>query len=473
MKERAELGRLVAELALRGRLVGRADPSAWSHAPLGDIAELHLGKTPPTRAPEMWAARSTDEHGDGLPWVTIADLTGAASADGVVRATRRCVSARAAEEIFHGRLVPAGTLLLSFKLTLGQVASTASAGFHNEAIVSIFPHDASLQSYLALVLPALVRRLPPRAAMKGAILNRAQLEAVVVPLPPAHERIRVVERASVLAALGQRLASSRERERELGSRLARRALAHGAAASSLVELLPELADRADKIALLDRSLLRHALDGSFRACRGEREPWRRVRLVDVATWAGGAGFPREEQGHGDRPVAFCKVSDMTLPGNERYLGRTVHTVDEATARRLGARIHPAGTVIFPKTGGAIATNKRRILGRPAAMDNNCLGLTPGSSCTPEFLHLVLRAIDLTAYQSEGPVPALNQARLAGIELPLPPRSEQAAIVLRVDRLLERTAALREALARTERFEARLARARERSLFTSPLAGTLP
>jgi type I restriction enzyme S subunit len=473
MNERAELRRLVAEMAIRGRLTSHAGPpSGWRRAPLGELAQLRLGKTPSTQVPEMWS-RGDDE--DGAPFVTIADLTDAASADAVVRSTRRRVSAHAAREVYRGRADPPGTLLLSFKLTLGQVAVTASAGFHNEAIVSVVPHEAALQPYLALVLPALVRQALPRAAMKGATLTRASLESLRVPLPPPEEQLRIGERARALDALGQRLAAARQREAELDARLTRRLLgaavaAGGAVAGArFVDLLPEVVDRAAKIPLLERAIFRLALDGAF---SGGSAGWRRVRLVDIASWAGGAGFPRAEQGHADRPVLFCKVSDMSLPENPRYLRRTVNTVDEATARRLGARIHPAGTVIFPKIGGAIATNKRRILARPAAMDNNCLGLTPHDACSPELLHLVLRAIDMTAYQREGPVPALNQARLEGIELLLPPKSEQEAITRCVDGLLARISALRDALACHESHDTRLARARERELLSSPLAPAL-
>ena len=467
--ERAELRRLVAELAIRGRLVAHAGPPAgWRRVPLGELAQLRLGKTPPTQVPEMW---SRGDGEDGAPFVTIADLTDAANADAVVRTTRRRVSAQAAQEVYRGRADPPETLLLSFKLTLGQVAVTASAGFHNEAIVSMLPHERALQPYLALVLPALVRQALPRAAMKGATLNRAALEAISVPLPPPQEQLRMVERARALDRLGERLVESRQREAGLELRLTRRVLGAAAAGADagmrFVDLLPELVDRAAKIPLLEQALFRLALGGAF---SGGTACWRRVRLLDIAAWAGGAGFPRAEQGHADRAVLFCKVSDMSLVENPRYLRRTVNTVDEDTARRLGARIHPAGTVIFPKIGGAIATNKRRILGRPAAMDNNCLGLTPHDACSPEFLHLVLRTIDLTAYQREGPVPALNQARLEGIELLLPPREEQEAITLRVDGLLARVSALRDALARCESYQTRLARAREHELLTAPFIG---
>ena len=47
-------------------------------------------------------------------------------------------------------------------------------------------------------------------------------------------------------------------------------------------------------------------------------------------------------------------------------------MDLPTARQFGLHIRPAGTVIFPKRGGAIATNKKRILREPAAYDLNTM-----------------------------------------------------------------------------------------------------
>src|SRR5690606_8785852 len=141
------------------------------------------------------------------------------------------------------------------------------------------------------------------------------------------------------------------------------------------------------------------------------------------------------QGHVDKPILFCKVSDMNLPGNERFIHTTQNTIDEDIADEIGATIHPPGTVIFPKIGGAIATNKRRILARASVIDNNCLGLVPNGGCSTDWLFLQLSAIDFSQYQSGTSVPALNQGNLGLIPVALPPLPEQHRIVAKVDRLM--------------------------------------
>ena len=186
--------------------------------------------------------------------------------------------------------------------------------------------------------------------------------------------------------------------------------------------------------------------------------WEWQTLSDIGTWAIGSGFPHEAQGREGLPILFAKVSDMNLPGNELEIVRTNHTIDDETVDRLRINVHQAGTVIFPKIGGAIATNKRRILVRPTAIDNNCLGITPSAGMSTSYLFLLLSSIDFTAYQAGTSVPALSQGTLGQILVGLPPLAEQSRIVARVTALRRLCADLRQRLAEREAVQARLAEA---------------
>jgi hypothetical protein len=86
------------------------------------------------------------------------------------------------------------------------------------------------------------------------------------------------------------------------------------------------------------------------------EGWDKVQLGSVASIRNGFGFPKRFQGHADLPYPFIKVSDMNLPGNETYVTKAANTVDNDLLKELRARLYPPGTVVFPKIGGAIATN---------------------------------------------------------------------------------------------------------------------
>ncbi len=166
------------------------------------------------------------------------------------------------------------------------------------------------------------------------------------------------------------------------------------------------------------------------------EGWYWMRLASVGDWAIGSGFPVESQGLQNLPVLFAKVSDMNLPGNEKFIYSANNSIDYTTVDKLRVNVHGAGTVVFPKIGGAIATNKRRILVKPTAIDNNCLGITPSAGIATSYLYLLLTSIDFTKYQAGTSVPALSQGTLGQIVIGLPPLAEQSRIVTRVDELMQ-------------------------------------
>ncbi|VXA80908.1 MULTISPECIES: restriction endonuclease subunit S [Aeromonas] len=163
--------------------------------------------------------------------------------------------------------------------------------------------------------------------------------------------------------------------------------------------------------------------------------WVITRLGEIGIWATGNGFPTNEQGLEDLEILFCKVSDMNLDGNERFILKTMNTVSEDTARRIKLNLHKAGAVIFPKIGGAIATNKRRIISKATAIDNNCLGITPYSEVASDYLFFLLTSIDMAKYQVGTSVPALSQGTLELIPIGIPSIDEQHRIVAKVDELM--------------------------------------
>lgn len=156
--------------------------------------------------------------------------------------------------------------------------------------------------------------------------------------------------------------------------------------------------------------------------------WPMLPLHRVASLESGFGFPRERQGDAGQEFPFFRVSDMNLEGNEIFMCNHTNTVSAQTLSELGARAFPAGTVIFPKIGAAIATEKKRILTRPATFDNNVMGAIPTEAVDPKFLYywfLRLRLLDLA---NPGHVPSIRKSVMEQIPFELPTLSEQRRIV---------------------------------------------
>ena len=115
------------------------------------------------------------------------------------------------------------------------------------------------------------------------------------------------------------------------------------------------------------------------------EGWEWVRLGDYADIQSGVGFPPEFQGNLNSDIPFLKVSDMNLPENSKEIRSWNNSISNEIAQTLRAKIMPSGTVIFPKVGAAIGTNKKRILLKPSVFDNNVMGIYPKEKIHNSYL----------------------------------------------------------------------------------------
>lgn len=187
--------------------------------------------------------------------------------------------------------------------------------------------------------------------------------------------------------------------------------------------------------------------------------WPMVAIRDVASVESGFGFPLDQQGLTDEEIPFLKVSDMNLPGNESCIMTWNNAVSRSTLRQLKARSYPAGTIIFPKIGAAIATNKKRILTRQSTFDNNVMGIVPNPEwLVPEFLHTWLLGFDLSQWASEAQPPSMRKTVVEAHEIPCPKIDVQQAIIAEIKAEQALVAANRELIARMKnKIQATLAR----------------
>jgi type I restriction enzyme, S subunit len=156
--------------------------------------------------------------------------------------------------------------------------------------------------------------------------------------------------------------------------------------------------------------------------------WHHVEMGQVADVVSGYGFPREYQGLTNGEFPFFKVGDMNLPGNEKCMTTIANTISVATLKKLKAKTFPKGTVIFPKIGAAIATNKKRVLTQPSVVDNNVMGLIPKPHINSWYVYYWMLQFDLRCVSNIGPVPSMRKTEVERVSIPLPPLSEQHRIV---------------------------------------------
>ncbi len=157
-----------------------------------------------------------------------------------------------------------------------------------------------------------------------------------------------------------------------------------------------------------------------------------IQIGEICSIISGTGFPLSEQGGVNEEIPFLKVSDMNLSGNEKYIRSWNNSISRETVSKLGARICPAGTVIFPKIGAAIATNKKRILTTPSVFDNNVMGLVPKKGLLPTFLYSLLITFNLSNWASKSALPSMRQSIISEEKIPLPTLGQQEEIVIEID-----------------------------------------
>jgi len=183
----------------------------------------------------------------------------------------------------------------------------------------------------------------------------------------------------------------------------------------------------------------------IRPSRRQPTPWPTARLGDVCTVVNGSAFPTHLQGRSDLPYPFVKVSDMNALGAEKTIDSAANTVDDDLLKTLSARLCPAGTVVLPKVGGALMTNKKRILGTPAAFDNNVLGVVPKDVETDWLYHWLL-TVDLRTMANTQAMPSIRKSEIEALRVPMPPARERRAIMSRLEGQLDAAASMRAAAA---------------------------
>ncbi len=104
---------------------------------LGDVFEVSIGRTPPTKEPK-WFATS------GVKWLSIKDM---ADDSDYISDTSQYLTADAVQR-FNIPIIDPGDVLLSFKLTVGKTAIADCRMCSNEAIACFKTKTMGLPEYL-------------------------------------------------------------------------------------------------------------------------------------------------------------------------------------------------------------------------------------------------------------------------------------------------------------------------------------
>ena len=143
-----------------------------------------MGKTPSRNHTEYW---NTKEH----KWISIADLTKTGK---YISETKECLSDCAIDDSGI-KVIPANTVVMSFKLSIGKTAITVEDMYSNEAIMAF--HD----KHVAEILPEYIYYMfkyknwdeGSNKAVMGKTLNKATLSEVEIDICSLEEQREIVK----------------------------------------------------------------------------------------------------------------------------------------------------------------------------------------------------------------------------------------------------------------------------------------
>ena len=149
-----------------------------------------------------------------------------------------------------------------------------------------------------------------------------------------------------------------------------------------------------------------------------------VSIFDVVS----GGTPKGLDQAKGNDIPFYKVSDMNTPGNETWMHTAAIYLSEPKKNELGLTTYPENTVIFPKRGGAILTNKKRILSRPSCFDLNTMGVVNSiSSISSDYLWRWFSSLNLAEIYDGSNVPQINNRNVEPLPFPICSIEEQREI----------------------------------------------
>ena len=265
-------------------------------------------------------------------------------------------------------------------------------------------------------------------------LTVPKLKPKLIPFPPLSEQSRIAAKIAQLFALLRKVESSTQQYAELQTLLKSKVLdlamrgklveqdPHDEPASVLLEKI-----KAEKEQLIKEKKIKKSKP--LPPISDEEKPfeipdsWEWVRLGEVATFTSG----KTENAFIKNPkinAVYFKISDMNFKENKYFAQISQKSICVSGKEQF----IPKGSILFPKRGGAIKTNKKRIVNcNNMVIDMNLMAITPILPTINDWIYHWFSLVKLENISNGSNVPQINNKDIESLIVPLPPLEEQKQI----------------------------------------------
>ena len=330
------------------------------------------------------------------------------------------------------RIIPKDAVLLTSRATIGSVAIAGKEVTTNQGFASFVCSNLIYNFYLAYWLWTHKSFLENKA--KGTTfkeISKSKLRGIVIPIPPLNEQKRIVSKIEELFSfidnklniLQNVIIQLKQYKKSL-------------IVSGLNGTLTQDFRKTHKNLIPSKNLLKvikskHETKNqyklNFRKLYDLPQDWSWVTISEIANVVSGNTPKGIEKHRKNDKIPFFKVADMNHPDNSLFMTFSELNLNEQEMSDLKLKKYGEDTIIFPKRGGAILTNKKRIISKPSCFDLNIMGIQP-IDIPSKFVYYWLLNIDLASLSDGSNVPQINHGDVNPLPIPIPTKEEIDEII---------------------------------------------
>jgi len=356
------------------------DKKDWKSYKLHELCDIRIGRTPRRDQPRFWGGKNI--------WVSIRDL----GKKSLISDSREYISDIAVSEVM-GDPIPVGTLLFSFKLTIGKTAVTTVPLYTNEAIAAFVIKDDQIvdRDYLRYTLNSKSHEGGAETAVLGKLLNKEKLRNIIIEVPPLNIQKDIVRILFCVDSIKEK----------------RNATNH---------------------------LLSSFAPALFRKMFGDIETRRfpLKRLDEVVIVKGGGTPSKQNEKFWNGSIPWVSPKDM---GSEAIEDTEDHITETAISESTTNLIPQNSLLVVTRSGILKHTIPIGINVKPMAINQDIKALIPSEEMNTSFLFWQLRSFEqdlLKLVKTGATVQSLNTDSLMSLKIIVPPILEQLEFAKRIE-----------------------------------------